>query len=275
VNYRLLVALVPTFALANAGCPASDITVGEASAAVEETSIASQASNLAEGSLELTTSFTLGQAVDKAAGEIAGFIKTELPCAQVTASGATLTIDYGANGDTCTWHGQNITGTHIVTVSKDDANDVLVHHEWDNMSNGRVEVSGTADVTWDLSAKTRHVVHTLNWTRLSDGRTGTGTGDRTQSPLDGDWAQGILIDGSRTWTGQAGKWDLQIDQVGWRWDDPVPESGEYALTTPANKELTLSFMRKDADTITVTVTGGKKSFHFDVSKIGDVGGGST
>ena len=268
---RTLFVLLPALALGNAGCPSSDITLGEASQAVEETSIASQASNLAEGSLELTTSFTLGQAVENAAAEIKGFVTTELPCANVTVSGATVTIQYGANGDTCLWHGQQITGTHVVTVQKDDMNDVLVHHEWQNVSNGRVEVSGTADVTWSLSAKTRHVVHSLDWTRLSDHRTGHGTGDRTQSPLDGDWTQGILVDGQRTWDGQAGHWDLDINQVGWRWEDPVPESGEYVLTTPAQKELTLAFARKDANTIHVTVTGVKKTFEFDVSKAGDVG----
>lgn len=268
-------ALVPTvFAVSVAflaGCPADDqeVTLAEAQQAVEESTVASDASNLAEGTIELTTHFTLGGAIEDAAEELRGYVATELPCAEVTRSAGTLTIEYGVNGE-CLWHGRKITGTHSVTVSRTDENDVLVHHEWIDMSNGRVQVSGNADVTWDLDAKTRHVVHELDWTRLKDGRTGTGTGDRTQSPLDGDWSNGIVIDGERAWDGDKGHWGLTIDEVAWRWEDPVPESGSYHIATPANKELVLTFSRVDEDTIHVVVDGAKRDFEFDVSKAGDV-----
>ena len=53
-------------------------------------------------------------------------------------------------------------------------------------------------------------------------------------------------------------------------DDPVPQAGSYNLLTPKNKKLGLSFQRVDEDTIKVTVSNGKRSFNFDVSKIGTV-----
>jgi hypothetical protein len=37
--------------------------------------------------------------------------------------------------------------------------------------------------------------------------------------------------------------------------------------TPDDKTLSLSFSRRDADTIAVTVEGPKRSFTFDVSKL--------
>ncbi len=265
-----LAAGVPVLSLV-AGCPADDeLTVAEAQDAVVEASIASQASSVAEGSIELTTSFTLGAAVEEAAEEIRAFVEIQLPCAEVVREAGTVTITYGANGDSCLFHGHNFSGSHSVTVSRTEENDVLVQHTWDQLSNGRVEVSGTADVTWDLSDKTRHVVHELDWKRLSDGRGGKGTGDRTQSALDGEWKNGIEVDGTRGWEGERGQWDLEIDGVEWRWIDPVPQAGSYRLTTPANKELSLTFERLDDDTIHVTVDGVRRDFEFNVTSLGEV-----
>jgi len=254
-----------------AACPAEeDLTLGEAQDAVVEASVASQASNVAEGSIELTTSFTLGGAVEDAAEEIRAFVTTQLPCADVVREGATVTITYGVTEDICLWNGQSFTGSHSVTVSKSEENDVLVQHTWDKVSNGRVEVSGSADVTWDIDAKTRHVVHELEWRRLSDGRAGTGSGDRLQSALDGAWTNGVVVAGSRAWDGERGNWGLEIDDVEWRWVDPIPQSGSYELTNPANKQLKLTFERVDDDTIHVFVDGARRDFEFDVTSLGEV-----
>ncbi|MFO0618637.1 MAG: hypothetical protein U0414_38955 [Polyangiaceae bacterium] len=270
----LLLLAAPALVLALSGCPATEATVSnsEALTAVDESATASQAAGLAEGTIEIATDFTLGGALKDAALQIKSFIGAELPCATVTVADATLTVSYGTQAVGCTWHGQTITGTHSITVQKDDMNAVLVHHEWTDLSNGRVSVSGSADVTWDATAKSRHIVHELDWTRLSDGRTGKGTGDRTQTALGGDWKAGVSIEGQRTWDGKSGHWSLAIEGVDWRWQDPVPEKGTYALTNPENKELTLDFERVDEDTIHVTLTGAKRDFEFDVSKTGEVAG---
>jgi hypothetical protein len=257
-----------------AGCPKKDgeeLTYAEAQQAVEEAAVASEAASIAEGSVEIATSFTLGAAAEQAAQEIRDFIVSQMPCAEVTLDGATLTVEYGKLAGTCLWRGRTMSGTHAITVVKSDST-IEVHHEWTDVSNGRVEVDGTADVTWDLEDKSRHVVHELTWTRLRDGMTATGSGDRTQSPLDGAWVNGISVDGSREWEGPRGTWELDIDHVDWRWEDPVPEAGKYVLTTPKQKTLSLSFERLDADTIEVTVSGAQREFSFKVSKLGDVQG---
>jgi hypothetical protein len=272
VKIRSSLALaVPFAAFLVAGCPADDdLTLGEAQDAVVEASVASQGANIAEGSIELTTNFTLGAAAEEAAEEVREFVTSQLPCAEVVREGATVTITYGATEESCLFNGQDITGSHTVTISKNEENEVLVEHTWNQLSNGRVEVSGSADVTWDSEAKTRHVVHELEWTRLSDGRTGTGSGDRLQSALDGAWKNGVIVDGERAWDGDRGHWGLEIDDVEWRWVDPVPQSGSYQLTTPANKQLTLTFERSDENTIHVVVEGARRDFEFDVSSLGEV-----
>jgi hypothetical protein len=59
-----------------------------------------------------------------------------------------------------------------------------------------------------------------------------------------------------------------------RWSDPVPQAGTYVLSTPFNgKVLTMSFARVDQDTIAVTVTTGRITFHFNVNKAGTVTNG--
>ena len=149
-------------------------------------------------------------------------------------------------------------------------NEVVVDHVWIKLSDGVVELDGSAHVTWNFSDQTRHVVHDVSWTHLASGRTGKGTGDRTQRALAGGIAEGIQIDGSRSWSGARGNWDLAIDGVQMRWSDPVPQAGSYSLSTPFDKSVSMSFSRVDDDTIQVTVAGPKRDFSFTVSKAGAI-----
>ncbi|MBN2342672.1 MAG: hypothetical protein JXX29_16635 [Deltaproteobacteria bacterium] len=253
------------------GCDA--LTREEAAVAVEEMALASQAATLVGGTVEISTNFTLGQAADAAAEELAAFYASQLPCAEVTVSGAQISVEYGAVGGTCVYNGQLWQGRHVVTVSSTDAAGVVVQHTWDNLRNGAMSVSGTAEVTWSQGFTERHVVHELQWMRLSDGREGVGSGDRVQQPLNGEWAEGIVINGEREWEGEAGEWFLDIDGVEARWVDAVPQAGTYRLDTPYDKSATLSFEREDEDTILVTLESGKKAFTFRVSQTGVVTGG--
>ena len=253
------------------GCPAGDeMTTAEAGQALEETGMEAQASAAVNNTIEISTNFTIGQAVQKAAEELKAFVETQLPCADITLVDHTLTVEYGVNPGNCTYKGQTYTGTHTITVSKDDQGEVVVEHTWDSLKNQRVSVSGSATVTWNLKDPSRHVVHDLTWTRLSDGRTGEGSGDTVQKPLPDGLKEGISVNGDRQWKGQKGQWDLSIDQIEMRWADPVPQAGSYELTAPNGKTATLSFKRIDADTIEADFATGAKSYTFLVSKDGSV-----
>jgi len=248
-------------------CPkenSTPMTGSEASEALTESNTASQAAALQSSSIEISTNFTIGKAVKDAAGEIKAFVAAELPCAEVTLADSTLTVKYGAKPGNCTFHGHTFSGSHSIHVSKNEENEVLVDHTWTDLSNGIVKVNGTAHVTWDFSEKFRHVVYDTTWSRIADGRTGRGTGDVTQKPLEGGLAEGIQIDGSRTWEGASGKWDLSIQGVQVRWEDAVPQAGQYVLATPKNRSITLAFKRIDGNTIEVDLSSGDKSFKFDV-----------
>ncbi len=269
--------LASSFVVVLAGCPKEKadgpMTQAEAQEALQESTVDSQAAALTTSSVEIGTSFTIGKAVNDAAAELKTFIETQLPCAEIVLADAKLTVTYGAKPGNCTYKGHTFSGSHSITVAKND--DVIeVDHEWKDLSNGVVKVNGTAHVTWDFDDKTRHVVHDLTWTRIKDGRTGRGTGDRTQRPLAGGVAEGIQVDGSRTWTGQAGKWDLAIEGVQMRWQDPVPQAGTYRLASPKGRSLELSFRRVDADSIEVTLKNDTKEFKFVVNSLGDAKGES-
>lgn len=266
-----------SFVAVLAGCPKDKadgpMTQGEAAEALEESTLSSQAAALTTSSIEVGTTFTIGKAVKDAAAELRTFIETQLPCAEITLADATLTVEYGKKAGNCTYKGHTFTGTHAIKVAKND-DAIEVDHEWKDLSNGVVKVTGTAQVTWDVGDQTRHVVHDLTWTRLRDGRTGRGTGDRTQRPLAGGLAEGIQVDGDRSWTGSAGRWDLVIEGVQMRWQDPVPQAGTYRLASPKGRSLALSFTRIDEDSIQVSLSSGDKEFKFVVNALGDVNGES-
>jgi len=249
--------------LTTLGCKQRDLTRAEASEALEEAKLSTQAAALTSGTVEITTNFTIGGAVEAAADELRTFYAEQLPCAVVRLDGNTLTVDYGVNG-ICLYRGQVYRGSHAVTVSRNSESDVVVDHVWQNLRNDEVEVNGTASVTWSLDDPSRHIQHELSWERLSDGRTGVGSGDRIQRPLDAGIETGFSVDGTRQWRGKSGTWDLSINQVEMRWVDPVPQAGSYSLDTPYDKQVTLSFDRVDDSTIEVTVSSGAKSFDFDV-----------
>jgi hypothetical protein len=264
-------ALAATTILGTEACKQpEEMTTAEALQAVQEASASGDAENATSGSIEITTDFTIGQAAENAAQEIRTFIETQLPCAAITVSGATLSVEYGAKAGTCTYKGNTYSGKHEITVTKNDMADVVVDHKWTKLSNGRVEVTGTAEVTWSAANKNRHVIHELQWTRLVDGKTGTGTGDRTQKALEGGLVEGFQVDGSRSWTSVNGQWDLSIEGVQFRWIDPVPQAGSYSLVSPKDKTITMTFSRTDDDTIQVSLKSGEKTYLFNVSKLGAV-----
>lgn len=270
------VSLGVVLALALSGCPrgGARLTVGEAQQALEESAAASQAEGLLGTSADIATSFTLGAGVRQSLDELRAFFSAQLPCADVSAEGATLTVAYGVNPGTCTYRGHELSGVARITVSsngEEEADMAFVEHEWIDVSNGLVSLDGTATVAWDFEAQTRRVTHATRWTSLRSGRVVEGEGDRIQQRvLENDGPAGIRVDGSRSWESERGAWELDIDGVQLRWADPIPEQGTYTLSTPFDKTLSMSFTRADEDTIRVTVSSGEREFDFTVSKLGVV-----
>ena len=255
-----------------AGCPPEEetLTNDEAREALDEAMLSSQAEALTYETIEITTDFTIGAAVEDAMQEMKAFVESQIPCAAVTLADGALTIDYGATGDTCFYNGKLDSGSHTVQLARNEDASVEVAHTWEEMSDGRITVNGVATVTWNRDALTRNVVHDLTW---SDGaRTVQGSGDRTQRLLDDALGiqGGIQIDGARDWTTSKGSWHLDINDVEVRAQDPVPQRGSYVLTNPGGKQLSLAFTRLDDDTIEVAMTGTRRDRVFEVTRAGAV-----
>lgn len=265
---KIALCLVPAILLSLTGCHREDgLTAEEAGQARDELEVGSTSQALTTQTVEVGTHFTIGGAVEQAASELHDFIQSQKACAAVELAGNSLTVRYGANGP-CPFNGyQSITGTHEITISKNDSAEVVVDHVWTDLSNGDVTVNGTAHVTWNSADPSRHVQHDLKWVRQSDGRAGEGTGDRVQKPLDGDIAVGFTEDGQRTWDGKAGHWDLSIAGLEMRWEDPLPQAGTLTLDTPFDKTVSVAFARKDDSTIHMTLEGPRGSIGFDVHKL--------
>jgi hypothetical protein len=266
------------------GCDISltaDQTASEMSDALDETRVQSQALTLATSSATITkkegsntvdveTTFTLGEAVNDRLEKIKEFIQSQVDCAAFTiGGGGTLTVEYGAiAGKDCEYLGQTYSGTHSIKVNKVSEDEVVINHVWQALSNQKVTVSGKATVTWNKKDKSRRVQHDLRWQGNGslDDRGGVGTGDRTQTALEGGWLEGIRVDGEHAWKGKDGKWRLDINTIEMRWVDPVPQNGLWELTTPYNdKQLIINFERTDDDTIQITASSGGRTYTFDVT----------
>lgn len=234
----------------------TELTRAEAKEAMEASVSSARGEAATTEVIEISTSFTLGQAAEDAAEQLRAWWAAASPCATVTRDGSTVTADFGDLADDCTYNGHTYGGLASVTVDRTDQDDVAVTWAFDSLTNGDVTVDGGADVTWAGGENpSRHVVHDLVWDR--DGETLAATGDRIQTLLDPDAgiSEGILINGTRDWSADAGDWALDIADIEARPVDPVPQAGVYTMTTPAGKTATLTFESLDDDTIAVTLSG--------------------
>jgi len=216
------------------------------------------------GVVELTTDFTMGQAVEDSAENLRAFVASQLPCSTVTREGATVSIDFGTLADACTWNGATWAGVARVTVDV-TGETVQLHHVWEGLTNGVETLDGDADVTWDVAAGTREVVHAVTWTEGTP--TLEGEGVVLQSLVDAQQglAAGVAIEGVRGWSVDGARWTLDILGIEARPQDPVPQAGTLELTTPADKLAVFRFERQDADTIRVTLEGMRKPLIVDVT----------
>ena len=250
-----------------AGCSRT-LTLDEAREALAAYVANARADAMVTGVVELSTGFTIGDAVQDAAENLRGFVQSQVPCSTVTRDGATVTMDFGTLDDACTWNGATWAGVAEVTVTVGpDGSEVVLEHAWTGLTNGTETLDGEAEVTWDLSEGTRTIVHTATWT---DGTaTVTGEGARVQSLVDPELGLegGILVEGSRSWTVDDALWTLDIDRIEARLQDPVPQAGALRLTTPAEKVATLLFERQDADTIRVTLEGARRPYAVDITGV--------
>ena len=221
--------------------------------------------------IEVSTSFTLGAAVEDAAEELRAFWEAHADCATVTREGATVSIDHGTLDDGCLYEGRPFAGVHTMTLSRPDDADVMVGHTFTGMSNGRISLDGTADVTWSAASSSRTVTHALNWVG-ADGGMLEATGERTQELIDPELGLvgGIRVDGFREWSFDGKSWTLDIEGVEMRGQDPVPQAGAYSLTNPDGKAASLAFERLDDDTIEVELATERRSWVWEVTSEGDV-----
>lgn len=259
-----LAILIMTVIAAVIACKDDALTREEASIALEEVQASTQSQALTMDVLEISTNFTIGQAVEASLQELKAFVESQIPCSTATVEDKTLTIDFGALGDNCVFKGRTYAGVVNIAMERTESQEVEVTHTWTDLTDGKVTLNGGASVIWSSAEGTRRVVHQVDWTHGDI--SATATGDRTQRLIDRGLglAGGIEISGQRTWTSQRGKWTLDIDAVQVRGQDPVPQSGTYTLNNPEGKTLAMTFSRLDETTIEVKVSGTRKDFTFKV-----------
>lgn len=262
----LALAFVPLLACVEDDAPLSDAEVNEALQAVL---VSQQGAVLTGNAVEISTSFTLGDAWERAVENTRDFYESQIPCSDVAVEGRTVRLDFGSLDDACTFDGRTYAGIQTLTFDRVEPGLAEVTHGFEGFTDGTTTLDGHAMVTWDVAAGTRRVQHDADWTR-TDGEVLTATGDRVQTLVDASAgvAAGIQIDGERAWTWKDKDWELDIDGVQVRAIDPVPQAGSYVLTTPRDKTLTLLFERLDAVTIQMTLEGGQHARVFEVTALG-------
>lgn len=263
-------ALAPLALLFTVACVEDDgaLTDAELRASVEAMIVAGRGEALGAEVVEISTGVTLGERWQAAAEALAEFYETQLPCSTVSRVDAVLTIDFGTLDDPCVYAGRTWAGVQGMEVVGATPEAIDVQHTWDGITDGFTTLDGDVDVTWGLADGTRRVQHADTWS--SPLGTVEATGDRTQRLLtpESGAAGGIVVDGVRAWTWKDEPWELAIDGVELRPQDPVPQAGGGRLVHPSGKALDIRFERQDAATIRVLLTTGGREAAFDVRLTG-------
>lgn len=230
----------------------------EMQAALDEAVRSNRAEVLAAELIERSSDFTLGEAEENAASSIRAWYQAEVPCAATSVSGTTVEIDFGAVADGCTYDGHPWAGLLVVTVAQNDLDQARLTHSWEELSNGVVAVTGGGTVSWTSAGGARAVEHHVAWTDLATDEVVPANGERSQARLDplAGWDAGVVVDGLRDWSTEAGLWTFVSDGIELQGQDPVPQAGSGVLTTPGGEVYTFGFERLDAGTVEVTVESG-------------------
>jgi len=256
-------------------CDTTAMTNLEALEALGEANQSSRGEAATGDVIEISTDFTIGDAVAAAAERIADFWATQAPCSEVTVELGKVTVDYGTLDDACTFEGNTYAGVTEAEVVDTSLGSLEVGHTWTGFTNGEVTVDGGALVTWTGEDASRRVQTEHTWTDTTDGTTVDVTGDHTQVPLDeeagwGGWLGGITMDGTRDWVSDSGDWSLDMTELELRWIDPAPQNGSITITNPDGKTLDVTYRRIDDDTIKALLTGLREDKVFHINRIGQM-----
>jgi hypothetical protein len=260
-----LLTVLP-FAIALNGCSNEEkLTADEAEESLLHLMPASAAENLTDAAVDLSLQFAPGDSPEKATFKLMNGIGADLPCAQVSVDGLTLTVEYGVNPGNCEYRRHTFSGTSSMTVRENESGETVLDQVWTGLSDGVVRLDGTVTVNPNYASSMRHVVHDLVWEVLATGRTSKGVGERRQwSSIDGSTSSS----GTQRWSDDSGTWQLDMYSARKSRFASLPEFGGYWLTSPSNREVGIGFSRLDAGTIVVTVERGELQFHFTARELG-------
>lgn len=244
------------------------MTAAEFAEAADMLATASRADAAAGEVVEVSTHFTIGGAVEESLENLRAFYESQVPCADFTLVDRTLTMDFGATGEGCTWDGKSWTGTQTLTLEQAGDGTLTLLHGWDALSNGEVQLDGVATVVWSEGGARRDVAHAGTWT-LTDVTLDV-EGELTQTLLDegAGVAGGIQVDGDRTWAVGEQEWSLVHLGVEVKWEDPIPQAGTSLLVNPAGKLLSATYARQDDDTIRLTLENAGRTQAWDITRAG-------
>ena len=269
MRIRPLLGLATVIALGTA-CQPAEMTGAEVLEALAEVGASARGEQATTEPIELSTDFTIGAALDAAADELAAFWESQEPCTDVTWSGTEVTVDYGGLDDTCTYNGNTFGGIAFIDIGSTEASGLQVDHTWTGITNGDVTVDGGATVTWTDANTFREVTTDHTWTDVKDGTVVDVQGQHTLTWIDdtNKALGGVVLDGDRSWQSESGDWHLDMNDLELRLQDPVAQAGTLSVLSPNGKSLDMVHERIDEDTIRVTLEGTRRTWVYDINRLG-------
>ena len=224
------------------------------------------------------------------AADLEAFIASESDCATIIQDGNIVTVDFGEDG--CAYLDRTLTGSLSADISEGD-NTTIVALELYDLGDGIVTLNGSADASLTDTERSFntdfHISHSADTDPAcdrSEGEEGAPDGEqsaegppegpprppaevdmvgsRTETPLDGSFDVGIIVNGSRQMSADEGDASMTETGIEIVAGELVPQAGTIVHDSPRGA-VTMTFSRVDDNTIEINIEGerGSESFQVD------------
>lgn len=244
------------------GCVPEPASAVEIRTAVDELVDQTRAMAIEHVLVDLTTNLDPAPPPIELAAAVRGSVATTVACANVSATDATVRIDFG-DGD-CGVTGRQFAGALEVTFSEPTSSGRLATISFVDLDSEGSTLTGTMQVTWGVD-DTRRV---LSEVRLD-------TPDMRQIEIQSDRLQrtrlgALQIDGWHRWQTLMGRWKMELHGWEQRPGAPVPDRGIANIASPYEHDIVLDFTGPRAEGLELRANGGRRDHVFTVTADGEI-----
>lgn len=255
---RCTIAVLALFS----GCVPEPANAVEIRTAVDELVDQTRAMAIEHVLVDLTTNVDPAPSPRELAKVVLDSVATSVACAEVSATDATVRIDFGDG--TCSVAGRQFVGNLEVIFDEPTPGGRMATITFVDLESEGSALTGTMEVTWGAD-ETRRVLSEVRFD----------TPDMRQIEIQSDRIQrtrlgALQVDGWHRWQTLLGRWKMELRGWEQRPGAPVPDRGIADIASPYEHDITFDFTGPRTEGHELRANGGRRDHVFAVTADGEI-----